>query len=331
VIDKNGIEHDIHWQNIFIKDEKKNLLGVISSGEDLSAIKKIQESMAMGQEILENIRDCVFIYEPNGKIIYVNKSAAANRGYSVKELLKMNIKKLYPADQKTGLDEKIKKILAGNTLTFEGTHIKKSGAILPLEIIAHPFDLNGKRCILSIGRDISIRKGMEDQLRNQIRLNELIINSLPLFFVAIDQNSRLLTINQEMLLATGYKLNEVINKDYLECFVPAAERDNLRKVFSKLINEKRPTLNENSIMTKSGQKILVEWNGSSVVDEQNKFRYLIELGTDITSRKQSEQAAARHLEEIEKLNQIMIDREQKMIELKRENEQLRKNLAATSK
>jgi len=290
-----------------------------------------EEDLLMSREILENIRDCVFIYEPNGKIIYVNKPAAKNRGYSVKELLSINIKKLYPADQKTGLEQKIKKVLAGNTLTFESAHIKKNGAILPLEIIAHPFDIGGKRYILSIGRDISVRKAIEDELKNQIRLNELIIDSLPLFFVAIDQNLRLLATNKKMLLATGYKKNEVVNKDYLNIFIPVPERDGLRQVFAQLIKEKSPTLSENTILAKSGQKIVVEWHGSSILDSQNKFRYLIGLGVDITAKKQSEQAAAKHLEEIEKLNRLMIDREQRMIELKQENERLKRNSIITPK
>lgn len=294
-------------------------------------LKKKEEESIISQQILENIRDCVFVYEPSGKIIYVNKPAAKNRGYSVKELLSTNIKKLYPADRRAGLEQNIKKILAGNTLTFESAHIKKNGAILPLEIIAHPLDINGKRYILSIGRDISIRKTIEEELKHQISLNELIIDSLPLFFVAIDQNLRLLATNKKMLQATGYKQNDVINKDYLNSFIPNSERNDLRQVFAKLIKEKNPTLSENTILTKSGQKIVVEWHGSSIFDSQNKFRYLIGLGVDITAKKQSEQVAVKHLEEIEKLNRLMIDREQRMIELKQENEQLRRNLIIAPK
>jgi hypothetical protein len=49
---------------------------------------------------------------------------------------------------------------------------------------------------------------------------------------------------------------------------------------------------------------------------------------DITQHKQAEVAIKTKIEEIEKTNNLMIGRELKMVELKKENEELKKQLSS---
>lgn len=59
--------------------------------------------------------------------------------------------------------------------------------------------------------------------------------------------------------------------------------------------------------------------------QDGKPLYAIESIRDVTKNLGHEEELRKKLEEIERLKRVMINREQKMIELKKENEELRKS------
>jgi len=126
-----------------------------------------------------------------------------------------------------------------------------------------------------------------DELKSQRDFNNILIQSSPAFFVAIDSNGKLLMMNRSMLNALGYSKSEVLGKDYLSTFVPENEREELYNLFQKLSRFHENTLNENHVLTKDGKALLVEWRGVPVFKGE-EFDYFIGIGLDITERKIAE-------------------------------------------
>jgi PAS domain S-box-containing protein/putative nucleotidyltransferase with HDIG domain len=132
-------------------------------------------------------------------------------------------------------------------------------------------------------------KQVEEELRKERDFNKTLIQTSPVFFVAINAEGKTLMMNEMMLHTLGYTTEEVVGRDYLSTFVPEYDRKMLSKVFEKLIKKKKSTLNENHVVTKDGEELLVGWHGRSVFKANGDFDYFFGVGIDITERKRAEE------------------------------------------
>jgi PAS domain S-box-containing protein len=117
--------------------------------------------------------------------------------------------------------------------------------------------------------------------------HSMLMEASPAFFVAIDPDGRTLRMNNAMLDALGYTSDEVEGTDYASTFVPEANRPKLAKIFEQLIRERRPTFNENKLLTKSGEELLVEWHGRPVAGDDGELKCFFGVGIDITEHRRA--------------------------------------------
>ncbi len=152
------------------------------------------------------------------------------------------------------------------------------------------------------GLDITERKGAEQKLNKERDFSDTLIQSSPIFFVAINAEGKTMMMNQAMLKALGYKKDEVVGTDYTKVFVPEYEHQMISKIFEKLVESHGTTLNENKVLTKDGRELLVEWRGRPVFKVNGDFDYFFGVGIDITDRKLAEQARQKLNKELEVKN-----------------------------
>jgi len=186
--------------------------------------------------------------------------------------------------------------IASFPLTING---KITGVILFYSSEVNYFDQEEIQLLRGLSDDISFaleamkkekqRQEALDLLQQEKEFNEQLIKASPTFFVAIDPLGKILMMNPCMLNALGYSLEEVRDKDYLTFIIPETERPKVQKIFNTLVSSRGPTLNENQVLTKGGQILLVEWHGRSIIDEQGNILYFFGVGIDITERKKSEE------------------------------------------
>ena len=120
-----------------------------------------------------------------------------------------------------------------------------------------------------------------------------MVQASPAFFVAIDAQGRTRLMNQCMLDALGYTHDEVAGQMYMPMFVPPEDHELLSGIFKKLCAQDAQTLNENHVLTKSGQKLLVEWHGRPVFGANGDFEYFFGVGIDVTERHAAQEALRR--------------------------------------
>lgn len=134
-----------------------------------------------------------------------------------------------------------------------------------------------------------VYKQAEEELRKERDFNKTLIQTSPVFFVAISAEGKTLMMNEMMLHALGYTIEEVVGKDYLSTIVPDYDRKMLSKVFVNLVKKKKSTLNENHVVTKDGQELMIEWHGRPIFKSNGDFDYFFGVGIDITERKRAEE------------------------------------------
>lgn len=130
------------------------------------------------------------------------------------------------------------------------------------------------------------RSASDEALRKERDFTHTLVNTTPAFFVAIGPDGKTIMMNASMLHALGYTLEEVSGADYLSTFVPAGEHGGLIDIYRQLTVLKQPTFNENTVLTKDGRELCVEWYGRPVLRGDN-LEYFFGVGIDITERKRA--------------------------------------------
>lgn len=132
-------------------------------------VKKNNSNNVLGTyEILaKRASDIILFIKPNGDILAVNDVALYKYGYSRKELLAMNV---------FGLRIDEQSVVAGDLKTseekgilYETVHRKKDGSLINVQVNSQGTTIAGKRVIISVIRDITERKNMEEQLHYGVR------------------------------------------------------------------------------------------------------------------------------------------------------------------
>ena len=91
IINSQGEERYISWNNTIIRDTDNNITGVLSSGEDITEIeisnKKLKESEKRYRELNNNLNAGVVVHNPDTSIMYFNKMAEELLGLKYDELM----------------------------------------------------------------------------------------------------------------------------------------------------------------------------------------------------------------------------------------------------
>jgi len=152
--------------------------------------------------------------------------------------------------------------------------------------------------------DITSIKSIEADLGFQKRFSNKLIDESPVFFVSIDKQGRTIMMNQLMLDKLGYLESEVIGKNYSDMFIPERERAQIDNIYEQLNDVNTRTINENHVVSKNGEEILVEWHGTQLCNENGYFEYYIGLGIDISKRKIAEDKIQNNIKRLNAMREI---------------------------
>lgn len=134
------------------------------------AEEALRESEKRYQMLFEHAGDGIFLLEAEaeklGDILEANQVAAEMHGYSVDELLGLNLfRDLYAPDLVEDAATHAKRIMNGEWIKAEISHSKKDGSVFPVEISSGLLQLKDRKYILTIDRDVSERKRIEEYLQ----------------------------------------------------------------------------------------------------------------------------------------------------------------------
>jgi PAS domain S-box-containing protein len=121
----------------------------------------------------------------------------------------------------------------------------------------------------------------------------------------------------------GFKnLDEAIGSDWTETVVPE-QREAIREIIKRSIREKKALSLDVKHLTEFADREWCHFIVNPVFDKNGEVKYFVGISRDISDRKQSEEELRKNLVEQDRMNKVMMGRELKMIELKKENAALR--------
>ena len=159
----------------------------------------LRESEERFRLLFTRASDGILILSSDARLIEVNKSFALMHGYSSQEMLPMELKDLDTPETSRLAPERIRRMLAGETLTFEVEHYHKDGHIFPLEVSGSQIFFGGKSYIQCFHRDISERKLAERELQRKNTIlatqQETSIDGI----LVVNENNFIISFNQRFV------------------------------------------------------------------------------------------------------------------------------------
>ncbi len=263
--------------------KQKKVLKQISSSKEL--LKKTFLSLDSAAFILDDkipprITDCnpaaakIFGYDREeflGKttqFLHINKKA-------LKEF--QNV--LFPAIEKQGF-----------LSSFEYRMKRKSGNVFPTEHSVFPLkdERNNRIGWISIVRDISARKEVEEQLKQSREFLANTINALDDTFFVKDEEHRWAALNDAACEVIGRPREELIGKSDYDLF-PKEQADKFWKKDNLVFETGETNVSEEEV-TWHGKLHTISTKKSLFTDFITGKRFIVGTARDITERKQAEEA-----------------------------------------
>lgn len=121
-------------------------------------------SFSQRDTLVEYARDIILLLTEDGTIVEANLAAEIEYGYTRQELRQMTIFQLRVKDSPSLISFQMQKAAAKDIL-FETYHGRKDGSLFPVEVNSRRVELEGKKYLLSVVRNITQRKETETLLK----------------------------------------------------------------------------------------------------------------------------------------------------------------------
>jgi len=145
---------------------------------------------------------------------------------------------------------------------------------------------------------------------------EDIVESSTDWIWEIDKDKKYTFVSGKVRKILGYNPEEILGKTPFDFMAKEDLKKNM-EFFSKIFDERKEFHDwENWRVNKDGKKVFIKTNAVPRFDRRGEFIGYRGLNEDNTLRKKAEDALKDKVEQLEKINKLMVGRELKMIELK---------------
>jgi PAS domain S-box-containing protein len=290
---------------------------------------KLNESEGRYRQLFDNVNDAIFIHpiaspEIPPNFMEVNAKATGLLGYNRNELLQLSLADLVPPETSLELDAMLEKLMVDQHALSETVLVTKDGRQILVEINAHLVDLLGRPTILSIARDISLRRQTQEALiQKEMRL-QAIFGGAAIGMALVDLEGRILEVNPAAQKISGYDQDELLGHHFRVMSFPGDMEPDLA-LFAELAAGKRELYQlEKRFLRKDGKLLWGSLTVSLVRDAAGRPRYAIGMMEDITARKEAEAALHQaHAELEDRVEARTRELGQVILKLRREVEERR--------
>lgn len=201
-----------------ILNQNKNLcfVSMVDISDRKIAEKALKESEEKYRVFFENSTDGIFMLNLNNKLCMVNSAFAQMHGYTVEELMHMDIEKLDTPETYLTYPDRKERLLNGETLKFEVDHYTKQGNIVMHEVVALRTIIGKEDFILAFHHDITDIRSAKNRIKQKELLNRNIIRDSTDGYLLIDLKGRLLDVNKTYCRLSGYSREELLTMNMID-------------------------------------------------------------------------------------------------------------------
>lgn len=174
LINNEGVVFHANVNSLRMHDEVKTELlriAVIDITDRKLAIEKQQSLVDQHHEILNSAMNGFWIVDLNGRFMEVNATYCEMSGYSLAELLKMQISDIEAMESASDTAFHIQQVISIGQDQFESKHRRKDGSIFDVRIKSQLMHSDGGRLVVFL-QDITTTKAISDKVES-LQLEQL--------------------------------------------------------------------------------------------------------------------------------------------------------------
>lgn len=132
----------------------------------------------------------------------------------------------------------------------------------------------------------------DDSLRGMLHelevFNKTLLDTTKGLIVVLDLEGKIVQFNHAMESATGWSEEEVIGTPFMDCFIPADQREQVRRVFNDLRGFLASSHHENECIRRDGTSLWIAWANSVIYDDAGQPKFIVGTGLDRSEQKRFE-------------------------------------------
>ncbi len=289
-------------------------------------LRKRVTDLELFRTLLDQAGDAILLIDAaTGHIMDFNQTCLDLFGRSREKLDDAALADIFPAHALQTLEAVFNDADARTSMSLETAVIRPGGEAVPVELSLTLREIQDKRFAVAVARDISQRIQSQNQLKAAEEKYRSIFENAVEGIFQITPEGRFLSANPSMAALLGYaSADEMLEnvKDFsAQHYVGPHERHRLLEIL-----EEYGYVSSYEVQLKrcGGKSIWVSFSSRVVQDGQGRIRYFEGFCTDVTKRKEAEEALSSLTWELErKVSERTRDLARKAAELERANENLR--------
>jgi len=310
ILTKDGQEKLIAWHNTILKDDFGNIIGTLSSGEDITdrklAEKALRESQERYRAIWENSPTGISLTDRDGIYHYVNPAYCRIYGFSKEQLINQSFFKLI--------------IRPGYVIDRNSTYVKNFDKGMPIPMGEMEFiRSNGKpvwiqftgdfvrennvpKYLVSMNVDITERKLAEEALKeSEVKLRK-ILDSSPDAITVVNLKGDIIDCNPATCFIHGFSQEELIGTEFVN-LVTLSHKKLLLEYIDKCAKGENVGKIECMLLKKDDSEFPADLSANVINDAAGKPQYIMGITRDLTEQKKLE-AQLIHSQRMESVGRL---------------------------
>ena len=241
--------------------------------------------------------------DPAGVITVFNDGAERMLGYRAEEMIGvetpgrfLDLGELGALAAELGVETSFEALVARRTRdgadTRELTFIRNDGTRLRVsQTLTAEHDSDGRIVgYLSVATDLTERARAEAALTQERDFTAAILDTAGTLMIVTDADARIERFNRAAEQVSGFAAGEVLGRSLIDTLLPPESDAAARHALATARAPEFPRRYEEEIVTAGGERRLIAWSVTCLVDGEGVIAHLIATGTDVTEARRAAEA-----------------------------------------
>jgi len=298
---KDGTVFPTEHTVVSLEEEQGKRIGWVSVVRDISERKRAEKALTESEQryssLFKNNHSVMLLIDPeSADIVDANPAACSFYGRSHKDLTSMKITDINMLSKEQVLQE-MERAKSEERKHFFFRHRLANEEIREIEVYSGPISLHGKKFLYSIIHDITERRRAEEELQKSEERYRHLVETMNEGLATADQNYVFTYVNEIFCEMLGYCRDELIDHNLIE-FIHADYKEFMKDQMARRRKGEGKRF-ELVWRAKNGDKIYTLVSPRGFFDAEGRFTGSLGVLTDITDRKQVENALQKAHDRLE--------------------------------